>query len=87
MGKEEFTKRLGFGVNERRAQLHGNKCLIEDMRVNVGRGMERRLLVSFSLTAGEVLTLENSLSQVKNHISQDLAAFLTNALTRCKIDL
>ena len=80
------VKRVVMTKKEKQ-QLHTNKCQIEAIDAQLGRGLESRYIVSFSLTAGELIALNNTFVETEGRspVGDDLAAFLRNALERAGI--
>lgn len=69
------------------SQLHSDKCKIETVEAQLGRGPEQRHIVSFSLTPGELLALNNTFIECegRSDSGDDVAAFFRNALERAGI--
>lgn len=68
--------------------LHSDKCKVEQVEFQSGRGLEKRYVVSMSLCPGELLALHTSLagtSSIVAPVSKDVLAFLNNALERAGI--
>lgn len=67
--------------------LHHDKCSMQAVDANLGRGEEIRWVVSFSLTAGELIALKNMLALSSTPSQQDVSAFFTNAAARAEIEI
>lgn len=68
-------------------KLHSEKCSMEVVDCQLGRGLESRYLVAMSLTAGELIALKNALVSHQTAVGSDLDAYLTNAAYRAGIQL
>jgi hypothetical protein len=74
------------------ANLHSQKCVMERVSAQLGRGEEKRVIVSFSLTEMEVTTLKAMLTEAMPRIAfmpsfviaeaYDIDAYMTNAQVR-----
>ena len=67
--------------------LHSDKCKIDIVDANLGRGKETRYIVSFSLTNGELIALDNTLDEPDSPVGFDLRAYFRNAAACSEIKL
>jgi hypothetical protein len=69
--------------------LHSEKCKVERVETNQGRGPEKRVVVQFSLTEGELYALYGLVVESERHraVQDDVAAFFNNGLSRAGITL
>lgn len=67
--------------------LHTNKCNVEVVNVSLGRGPEKRYVVQYSLTEGELLAMTNAIHSYDTRVGQDIAAYLENAAHRAGIEV
>lgn len=74
-------------TKKEKAKLHSDKCQVEAVDAQLGRGLEVRYIVGMSLTTGELLALKNSFIESRTPVSEDLLAFLRNACERAGITL
>jgi hypothetical protein len=68
-------------------RLHSEKCTLEVMNTQLGKGPTDRYVVSMSLTAGEFMALNNALSAHSTPVGEDVMAYLRNAAYRAGIQL
>jgi len=57
------------------------------MTTQLGKGATDRYVVSMSLTAGELMALNNALSEHATPVGEDVMAYLRNAAYRAGIQL
>lgn len=84
MPTKKDTVRLGRNSSN---DLHSSKCVMEVVDYNRGMGEESRYIVSFSLTAGELLALAAMLLAHDTYVQDDVHNFFENAAKRAKIRL
>jgi hypothetical protein len=68
-------------------RLHSLKCEMETTTPNMGSGPENLYIVKMSLTPGQLLALNNALTEYDTAVGRDLLAFLQNAATKSGIRL
>lgn len=74
-------------TKKQKETLHSQRCQLEPVDYQSGKGIETRYVVSFSLLPGELIALCNSLRDSHSEIAADVLAFLSNAATRSQVKL
>jgi hypothetical protein len=69
-----------------REVLHSRKCTVEEVEAQLGRGSEKRFVVRFSLTRGELVEMLKALAQTEG-VGDDEYAYLRNAVERSGVEL
>lgn len=74
-------------TKKQKEMLHSQRCQLEPVDYQSGKGLETRYVISFSLLPGELITLYDSLCDNHSEIAGDVLAFLRNATVRAQVKL